>query len=133
MDWQTAHDQAMEWAIAHHPSADKNHRHAFAQGVAYLVTGTSGGSHGPSLREHLVSWSLMGEKGRVGNVGGMTAIYPDGSLPAAGCWEIERAIAHATPLCFDPPETYLDKLLQISGQEHCFDDAEVDINALKKR
>lgn len=133
VDWIKIRDRAYQWAIAHHKDADDNHRQAFANSVAYLVTGASGGSHGPSLREHLVSWSLMGIGGNVGSVGGLTALYPDNSLPRAGEWEYGKAIAFATPLCFDPPEKYLDKLIQISGQEHCFDDAEVDASALKKR
>jgi hypothetical protein len=132
MKWQEIRDLAMEWAIDNRPKADQNHREAFANSVAYLVTGASGGSHGPSLREHLVSWSLMGRMGRVG-VGGVTVIYPDGSLPPAGNWSFDEAIAYASPLCFDDPEKHIDKLLQISGSEHCFDDAEVDIAALKKR
>lgn len=133
MDWGKIHDKALEWANTSYPKADPNHHQAFANAVAYLVTGTSGGAHGPSIREHLVSWSLMGTSGKVGDIGGMTAIYPDGTLPRAGGWRFGDACQFASPLCFDPPEKYLDELIQISGQEHCFDDAEADIAALKKR
>lgn len=133
MDWAKIHSKALNWGKSNHANADPNHRQAFANSVAYLVTGASGGHHGPSLREHLVSWSLMGIGGKVANINGLTAIYSDGTLPRAGEWEYEAAISFATPLCFDPPEKYLDRLIQISGQEHCFDNAEVDIAELKKR
>lgn len=123
MDWSKIHADACGWARSHHPTADTNHRQAFANAVTYLVTGASGGSHGPSLREHLVSWGLMGIGGKIGD---------DGTLPRAGQWDYEGAIAFAAPLCFDPPEKFLIQLVQISAHEHHFDDAEVDISAVKK-
>jgi len=132
MDWSTIHADAGGWARSHHPTSDTNHRKAFANAVTYLVTGASGGSHGPSLREHLVSWSLMGIGGKIGDFDGLTVLYPDGTLPRAGQWDYDDAIAFADPLCFDPPEKHLDRLIQISGQEHCFDDAAGDIAAVKK-
>lgn len=127
--WQIAYD----WAIANHPTQSLHHRAAFANSVAYLVTGASGGS-GPSMREHLVSWSLA-RGGEISSLAlgdeAITVLHPDGTLPMAGQWRIEDAIAHCSPLCFDPAEKYLKTLLQIQEREYCFDDDPADIEALR--
>jgi len=122
-------ERAMAWANANQVHASFQHKAAFANSVAYLVTGMSGGYGGPSLREHLVSWSL-GTPGTIG-IGGqaMTTITP-GNLPLPGSWSFEAAVAHAAPLCFDPAEKYL-LLIQIQEREYCFDDDPEDLNVLK--
>lgn len=126
---------AMEWAIEHHPNSSLQHRSAFANSVQYLVTGGSGGFGGPSLREHLVSWSLAGVNGSVNalEVAGqaMTAIYPDGSLPRAGEWSFEDAIVHCARLCFSPVDDHRSQLIQIMEREHCFDDDPKDLEELR--
>lgn len=128
-------EKAMQWARDHRPEASIAHKAAFANSVQYLVTGMSGGFGGPSLREHLCSWSLAGESGRTEavSIGGeaMTAIYPDGSLPRAGDWSFEDAVKHCEPLCFNPASDYRDRLMQIQEREHCFDDALEDLEALR--
>jgi hypothetical protein len=125
---------AMEWAKANKPDASMAHKAAFANSVSYLVTGGSGGYGGPSLREHLCSWSLAGS-GEISSLAlgneAITVLHPDGTLPMAGQWKIEDAIAHCTPLCFDPAENYKSRLLQISEREHCFDDDPEDIKVLR--
>ena len=127
--WQEAHD----WAIINHPTQSLYHRAAFANSVAHLVTGASGGS-GPSLREHLCSWSLAGG-GEISSTAlgdeAITVLHPDRTLPMAGQWGVKDAIAHCAPLCFEPVEKYLKTLLQISEREHCFDDDPEDIIALR--
>lgn len=127
--------KAMNWAIANHPDASLNHRAAFANSVQYFCTGLSGGYSGPSMREHLCSWSLAGARGKVEAVslGGeaVTALYPDGSLPLAGNWKFDEAIEHCAPLCFEPAEKYRDRLTQILEREHCFDDDPVDLAVLR--
>ena len=69
--WQEAHD----WAIANHQPS-------------------------PSMREHLVSWSLAG-CGKISSTAlgdeAITVLHSDGTLPMAGQWEIDNAIAHCTP------------------------------------
>ena len=45
-------ERAMGYARDHYPQASPQHRAAFANSVAYLCTGTSGGYGGPSVREH---------------------------------------------------------------------------------
>jgi hypothetical protein len=126
---------ALDWAIEHHPNDSLAHRCAFANSVQYLVAGMSGGFGGPSLREHLCSWSLAGIHGSVNaiEVGGeaMTAIYPDGSLPRSGQWTFEDAVNHCAPLCFEAAEKYRDRLLQIQEREHCFDDDPQDLEELR--
>jgi hypothetical protein len=126
---------ALDWAIEHHKDSSLAHRCAFANSVQYLITGMSGGFGGPSLREHLVSWSLAGANGSVNaiEVGGeaMTAIAPDGSLPRSGQWTFEDAVKHCVPLCFEPAEKYRDRLLQIQEREYCFDDDPKDLEKLR--
>lgn len=126
---------AMSWAIEHHPKSSIQHRCAFANSVLYLVSGASGGFGGPSLREHLCSWSLSGENGSVNaiEVAGeaMSAIYPDGSLPMAGNWLFEDAIAHCSKICFSPVSEHRSQLIQIQEREHCFDDDPIDLEALR--
>jgi hypothetical protein len=120
---------AMVWAQARYPDSSTQHKCAFANSVAYLVTGYSGGFGGTSLREHLVSWSL-GDVGST-NINGetMTTITPKLTLP--GKWQLEAAIAHAAPLCFDAASNYRDRLIQIQEREHCFDDNPADLDALR--
>ena len=122
--------KAMDWAIEQRPEASLHHRAAFANSVAYLVTGASGGFGGPSIREHLCSWSL-GETTSI-NIGGeaMTAIIP-GDLPMPGAWDVDAAISHCDPLCFESASIHRVKLLQIMEREHCFDDDPKDLEALR--
>lgn len=128
---------AVAWAQANYPDAPLQHRAAFANSVAYLVTGFSGGFGGPSIREHLVSWSMAGETGEVSAVEiagqAMTAIIPDGSLPSPGYWDFESATAWCENFCFGPIEDYRDRALQIMEREHCFDDAPEDLDALREK
>lgn len=104
------------------------HRAAFANSVAYLVTGMSGGAGGPSLREHLVSWSLGRVRQVIGPAGGqpITMIEP-GELPLPGNWDFEAACRHAMPLVFGPPQQHVTALLQIAAAEQCFDDDPGDL------
>jgi hypothetical protein len=129
--------RAMQHAIAHHPGASLQHRAAFANSVAYLVTGASGGFGGPSIREHLCSWSLAGDHGTLGamNIGeqAMTCIKPDGSLPKAGDWAFEDAIFHCASLCFGDIRQWRDRALQIQEQEYCFDDDPDDLADLREK
>lgn len=126
-------EKALAWANQNRPAASSQHKSAFSNSVAYLVIGESGGYGGPSLREHLVSWSL----GTVGvgsvNIAGqaMTVITPDGNLPLPGQWTFDAAVAHAAPLCFDPATKYLNLLLQIQEREDCFDDDPEDLAVLR--
>lgn len=128
-------ERALQWAQTQYPASSIAHQCAFANSVVYLVTGTSGGFGGPSLREHLCSWSLAGKGGCVVSAKVKdrlaTAIFPDGSIPPAGEWGFEEACAHCAPLCFNPPERYDNKLVKISQSEHCFDDDEDDLEYLR--
>jgi hypothetical protein len=127
--------RAMQHAIAHHTGASLQHRAAFANSVAYLVTGASGGFGRPSIREHLCSWSLVGNLGTIEaiSIGGQTMTYmkPDGSLPCSGQWKYEDAIAHCEPLCFGDISLWRNRALQIQEREHCFDDDPEDLEALR--
>jgi hypothetical protein len=127
--------QAMQHAIAKYPHSSIQHRAAFANSVAYLVNGASGGFGGPSIREHLCSWSLAGDDGTIEtvNIGGqaMTCINLDGSLPSPGEWTYKKAINHCAPLCFGNIRQWRDRAIQIMEREHCFDDDPEDLKALR--
>jgi hypothetical protein len=130
-------EQAMQWAKENHPAASIQHKAAFANSVAYLATGASGGFGGPSLREHLCSWKLAGASGIVdtASVGdeAVTMLRPDGSLPSAGVWGLDSAIAFCEPLCFDAAIKYRDILTQIQEREYCFDDDPKDLEELREK
>ena len=127
--------KAMDWASINKPDASMSHKAAFANSVAYLCSGWSGGYGGPSLREHFCSWALAGDEGlnETASLNGLTITiqFPDGRLPRAGHWKFEEAVKFCDPLCFEPAEKYLKTVLQISEREHCFDDDPEDIKALR--
>jgi len=122
-----------------HPNASYSHKEAFRNSVTYLVEGYSSGS-GPSLREHLVSWSLMGLEGLVekteivveGERIVVPLVYRDGRLPKSGEWGIEKALLFADPLCFGPIEDYIEVLKKIAQIEYCFDNDAEDLKELAK-
>jgi hypothetical protein len=128
-------EKAMEWARLNHLAASNQHKAAFANSVSYLVTGGSGGYGGPSLREHLVSWSLAGASASVETIAiageAMTLLIPDGSVQKPGQWSFDAAIAFCDPLCFNPAIKYKKLLIQISEREHCFDDDLEDLKSLR--
>jgi hypothetical protein len=101
-------EQAREHAEREHPEASAQHRAAFANSVAYLVTGWSGGYGGPSVREHAVSHAAAGIK-------------------PAGEWGMDEACRFAEPLVFGEL-TALHR--QVAAVEHCFDDDPADVAAL---
>ena len=118
--------KAMDWASANKPDASMNYKAAFANSVAYLCSGWSGGYGGPSIREHLCSWALAGDEGLNKNINGLTIQYP-----RAGHWDFEEAVRFCEPLCFEPAENYRNRLLQIQEREHCFDDDPIDLETLR--
>lgn len=104
-------NSAMNIARERHPLTPIQHQAAFANSVAYLVTGASGGYGGPSAREHSVTRAAIA-RGKI-----------------AGEWTIEDAAELADPLCFGPIQPIHRDCYQ---QEYCFDDAPGDIAELKK-
>lgn len=118
---------AMDWALLNRSDSSSQHRAAFANSVAYLVTGESGGYGGPSIREHLCSHALAGDGEVVQTILGnkhVSLIIPDGRIPHSGQWEFEKAIAFCDPICFG----ILSRLsLKIVVVEYCFDDDPQDL------
>lgn len=96
---------ALRWANDNYPEASVQHRAAFANGVALLVTGQSGGLGGPSIREHAIARSHVGRL------------------------ELEAAIALAAPIAFGPLDLNAARAIVLS--EHCFDDDPDDLAALE--
>lgn len=54
-EYQEVLERAMTWARKNRPKASPERHAAFANSVAYAVTGASGGYGGPSVREHAAS------------------------------------------------------------------------------
>jgi hypothetical protein len=113
-------EKAMQWASTNKPNSSLQNKSAFANSVQYLVTGYSGGFGGPSIREHLVSWSLAVINSRNDTSLRLTMQYPDGTIPTPGGWDYEKAIVFCEPFCFDDI-TNFPLALQILKAEHCFD------------
>jgi hypothetical protein len=63
LDYHDILEQAKKYIEERHPEASPQKRAAFANSVAYLVTGLSGGYGGPSVREHAAA-RLYGPGGR---------------------------------------------------------------------
>lgn len=126
-------ESALEEGKNRHPNSPVQHHAAFANSVAYLMTGMSGGYGGPSVREHSVSWALSGAGGKQQamqtNIGQIVLQIPDGTLKNAGKWSYGKALEFAEPLCYGELTELHQKCFK---QEHCFDDAPEDIEALKK-
>jgi hypothetical protein len=97
----------------------------------YLVSGASvsiGG--GPSIREHIVSWSLVGDGERLRvktELGEMTVLKPDGRLNMPGEWELDAALEYAAPICFGKLPLIAKEVYET---EYCFDDDPNDLKEL---
>ncbi len=101
MQYDEALTQAMELGKAKHSDAPQHHHAAFANSVAYLVTGMSGGYGGPSMREHQAS--------RIGHSQGQV-----------GAYSFEDAVKAVEDCCYGPLTFDHATMLE---DEHCFDDA----------
>lgn len=109
-------EQALQEAQARWPDASSQRHAAFANSVAYLVTGWSGGYGGPSVREHAACRMYAGQ----------------GPLDE-GFWPEEEA----TRLLLDPSGPIFGPFIELHlacwREEHCFDDDPQDIIELEGR
>jgi hypothetical protein len=124
-------ESAKEWGEQKYPQDSTAHHCAFANSVAYLVTGWSGGYGGPSLREHTVSYALAGAGSNLPartNIGTFTIQYPDGKLPHAGDWSYSKALAFAEPIVYCPITRQHFTVWRT--EENCFDDDPKDLEAI---
>jgi len=122
MNYEQIWQQAYKYGESKYHTATNAKKHAFANSVAYLVTGASGGA-GPFLREHAVTWSLLGDGERKG-----IWHFPDGRIPSAGEWEFEKACQFAESICFSEKLPAICKV--ISQNEYYFDDDHNDLMQL---
>ncbi len=99
-------NRAMKLGQERHPAAPGQHHAAFANSVAYLVTGMSGGFGGPSMREHAAGRARCGE-----HLGFDEAV--------AGCEEV----------CYGPLTVAIAVMVNC---EHCFDDAPGEVEEAHK-
>ena len=123
MDYSEILENALKWGQEKHPESNQHRHAAFANSVAYLVTGASGGYGGPSIREHAVSWSLAGDGAVAGGL-----LFPDGRVPRAGTWEFKKACAFAEPIVYGKLPAIARR---IADEEHCFDDDPADLEELR--
>ena len=123
---------ALAYSRDQYPDHSEQRHHAFANGVTYLVTGVSQGSKGPSIREHLVSYSLAGVHGKIvpPPQKGYTLIFPDGSLPPAGNWELKAALAHCIPIVHG--DLNIEKARLVLQNEYIFDDDPADLILIQR-
>lgn len=129
-----SHSETLEKALADgkakYANAPAQQHAAFANSVAYLVTGASGGYGGPSCREHAVTHSAMLQGGgKQTMINDMNAFVPGPDTVMPGEWNYEAACNFAEPLCFGQLQ---DIHFACYRSENCFDDAPSDIKALKK-
>jgi hypothetical protein len=131
MDYHNILEKAREWGCQKHPQAN-NYRHAaFANSVAYLVVGVSGGYGGPSIREHAVSYAIAGDGFNLPantSMGTLTVQFPDGRLPSSGEWDFDSACLFAEPIVYGRLPASSRKIIQ---QEHCFNDDPADLEELR--
>ena len=99
--------QAYNEGARRHPDADPHYHAAFANSVAYAVTGASGGYGGPSMREHLAARHLG----------------------PGGEWSLEEAMNKVEEICYGP---LTSEHASIFTSEFCFDDPEGDKEAARK-
>lgn len=110
MDYDDIPKQAMALGEKRHPDALDEHHGAFANSVAYLVTGMSGGYGGPSMREHAAS--------RVGHTAGLV-----------GTCTFDEAVVAVEEVCYGPLTLAIAEMFE---EENCFDDATSEIAAAKE-
>ena len=101
--------RAYEYGKNQHPDAPAEHHAAFANSVAYAMTGASGGYGGPSMREHLASRLVISKFG----AGANRCTFEQATELLDDCCYGKLTLQHALML----------------DDEHCFDDApgEIDI------
>ena len=100
-------EMAMRYGKERHPNAPFEQYAAFANSVAYAMTGMSGGYGGPSMREHWASRIIVS----------LFGVKADRCL-------FEQAVEAVEECCFG--ELTLEMAL-MSRCEHCFDDSEADL------
>ena len=105
--YQEALERALKIARERRPDAAPQRHAAFANSVAYLLTGTSGGYGGPSVREHAASHQFGGQRLDFDQA-------------------VKKLIADDGPIF--GPLTELHR--QLWTDENCFDDDPADIAAL---
>lgn len=101
MQYDEVLSQAMELGKKKHPNSLQHHHASFANSVAYLVTGMSGGYGGPSMREHQAS--------RIGHAQGQV-----------GAFDFDDAANSVENCCYGPLTMEHAEMLEV---EYCFDDA----------
>lgn len=110
MEYEDVLNRAMELGKEKHPEAPQHHHAAFANSVATLVTGWSGGFGGPSMREH---WAC-----RVAEAKG-----------TVGQFSFDDAVTAVEEACYG--QLTLDHANMLE-EEHCFDDAPGEVEAAQR-
>lgn len=104
-------ERAFEHGKSQHPDAPAEHHAAFANSVAYAMTGASGGYGGPSMREQLAGRLVVREFGTSAN----RCTFEQATELLDECCYGELTLQHALML-----------------EEHCFGDAPGEVEEAKK-
>jgi len=107
-DYGSVLEQAKSVIDDQAPDASPQLRAAFANSVAYLVTGLTGGYGGPSMREHAVAHTYAGRR----------LPYP----------EAIEELMNPNGLIFGPLQPVH---FACARKNHCFDDDPKDLQTLK--
>lgn len=124
--------RALIYGMGKYPNAHRSRHESFAASVEELVTGEYKSDYGPTIRSHLVSWSLAGPGGtisvtRTERFKEVTILYPDGTLPRPGTWEYTAALKHAEPIVYGELGKFAIRVIE---QEGYFGDDPADIQLL---
>lgn len=103
-DYTAILEKALARAKKLHPDGSPYHWAAFANAVAYLLTGQAGGYGGPSVREHACARLTRTD-------------------------DFNLACSEAEPIVFGP---LTDLHREMWADEHCFDDDPADVAELSK-
>lgn len=116
--------------------SEKRHS-GYARSVVSYVCGGSLNMGGPCIREHICSWHLAGPKGQIGYVmtdlGKLTVIQGDGSLPESGKWDEAEAMSVCEDLVYKDLGEVGAIWRKIVEQEYMFDNCELDKEYMLKR
>lgn len=99
MEYDQVLQEARDRVERERPDTSTEKKAAFANSVAYLVSGASGGYGGPSVREHSVSWAY-GPGGRYAFEEACELLLKEDGLIFSPIQDIHREVYEAE-YCFD--------------------------------
>lgn len=108
-DYKQVLERALALGRERHPDTPAEHHGAFANSVAYCITGYSGGFGGRSMREHLARRTAHARS-------------------VVGSCDFDTAVEVVEGICYGPLTL---EHAQILENEDCFDDAPGEVEAAR--